>query len=96
MIAAAQAGVPMLLDGLATLAELSVADEIAPGTAAWCAAGHRSTEPAQRIALEKLGLLPVLDLDLRLGEGSGALLALPVLRSAALLAGEMALLADLA
>jgi nicotinate-nucleotide--dimethylbenzimidazole phosphoribosyltransferase len=41
-------------------------------------------------------LIPVLDLDLRLGEGSGALLALPVLRSAALLAGEMALLADLA
>ncbi|GAA3623221.1 nicotinate-nucleotide--dimethylbenzimidazole phosphoribosyltransferase [Microlunatus ginsengisoli] len=96
LIAAATAGVPVLLDGLATLAELSVADELAPGTAAWCAAGHRSTEPAQRLALEKLGLLPVLDLDLRLGEGSGALLALPVLRSAALLAGEMALLSDLA
>jgi nicotinate-nucleotide--dimethylbenzimidazole phosphoribosyltransferase len=96
LIAAAQEGVPVLLDGLATLAELSVADEIAPGTAAWCAAGHRSTEPAQRLALDKLGLVPVLDLDLRLGEGSGALLALPVLRSAARLTGEMALLTDLA
>ena len=85
----------MLLDGLATLAELSVADELAPGTAAWCVAGHRSTEPAQRLALDKLGLLPILDLDLRLGEGSGALLALPVLRSAALLTAEMALLSDL-
>ena len=95
MIAAATAGVPLLLDGLATLAELSVADELAPGTAAWCVAGHRSTEPAQRLALEKLGLLPILDLDLRLGEGSGALLALPVLRSAALLTAEMALLSDL-
>jgi nicotinate-nucleotide--dimethylbenzimidazole phosphoribosyltransferase len=95
MIAAAAAGVPMVLDGLATLAELSVADELAPGTAAWCVAGHRSTEPAQRMALEKLGLLPILDLELRLGEGSGALLALPVLRSAALLTSEMALLADL-
>jgi nicotinate-nucleotide--dimethylbenzimidazole phosphoribosyltransferase len=95
LIAAAQEGVPVLLDGLATLAELSMADEIAPGTAAWCAAGHRSTEPAQRLALDKLGLVPVLDLGLRLGEGSGALLALPVLRSAAELTGEMALLTDL-
>jgi nicotinate-nucleotide--dimethylbenzimidazole phosphoribosyltransferase len=92
---AAQRRIPVLLDGLASLAELCVADELLPGTAAWCAAGHRSTEPAQRLALDKLGLLPVLDLDLRLGEGSGALLALPVLRSAALLAAEMALLADL-
>jgi len=95
LIAAAQEGVPVLLDGLATLAELSVADEIAPGTASWCAAGHRSTEPAQRLALDKLGLVAVLDLGLRLGEGSGALLALPVLRSAARLTGEMALLTDL-
>ena len=73
----------------------SARDACGPGTAAWCVAGHRSTEPAQRLALEKLGLLPILDLDLRLGEGSGALLALPVLRSAALLAAEMALLSDL-
>jgi nicotinate-nucleotide--dimethylbenzimidazole phosphoribosyltransferase len=95
MIAAARQRVPVLLDGLATLAELAVADEIAPGTAAWCAAGHRSTEPAQRLALAKLGLPPVLDLELRLGEGSGALLALPVVRSAARLTAEMALLSDL-
>lgn len=95
LTAAAESGVPVLLDGLATLAEAAVAEDLAPGTVAWCAAGHRSTEPAQRLALDKLGLTPVLDLDLRLGEGSGALLAVPVLRSAVLLLREMALLADL-
>ena len=63
--------------------------------AAWCAAGHRSTEPAQQLALDKLGLVPLLDVGMRLGEGTGALTALPVLRSAVLLLREMALLADL-
>jgi nicotinate-nucleotide--dimethylbenzimidazole phosphoribosyltransferase len=95
LLAAARAGVPVLLDGIISVAELVVAEDIEPGVAAWCAAGHRSTEPAQRLALEKLGLEPILDLGLRLGEGSGALAAVPVLRSAPLLLGEMALLADL-
>jgi nicotinate-nucleotide--dimethylbenzimidazole phosphoribosyltransferase len=95
LTAAAQAGVPVLLDGLATLAEAAVAEDLAPGVIAWCAAGHRSTEPAQRLALDKLGLVPLLDLDLRLGEGSGALLAVPLLRSAVALLREMALLSDL-
>ena len=62
---------------------------------AWCAAGHRSTEPAQQLALDKLGLEPILDLGLRLGEGTGALTALPVLRSAVLALREVALLDDL-
>jgi nicotinate-nucleotide--dimethylbenzimidazole phosphoribosyltransferase len=92
---AARAGVPVLLDGVVPVAELCVAEDLEPGVVAWCAAGHRSTEPAQRLALEKLGLEPVLDLGLRLGEGTGALTALPVVRSAALLLGDMALLADL-
>lgn len=95
LIEAAGSGVPVLLDGLITVAELTVAEDLAPGVAAWCVAGHRSTEPAQRLALEKLGLRPVLDLSMRLGEGSGALTALPVLRSAVTLVREMALLADL-
>jgi nicotinate-nucleotide--dimethylbenzimidazole phosphoribosyltransferase len=68
---------------------------MAPGAAAWYAAGHRSTEPAQSLALEKLGLAPLLDLDLRLGEGSGAVAAVPVVRSAAALLRDVALLADL-
>lgn len=94
--AAARARVPVLLDGIVSLAQLGVAEDLQPGVVAWCAAGHRSTEPAQRLALEKLGLEPVLDLGLRLGEGTGALTALPVLRSAVLLLRETALLADLA
>ena len=92
---AARRGVPVLLDGIISVAELAVAEELEPGVIGWCAAGHRSTEPAQQLALDKLGLEPILDLGLRLGEGTGALLALPVLRSAALLLTEMALLSDL-
>ena len=96
LVAAARAEVPVLLDGVVTLAELGVAEDLEPGVVAWCAAGHRSTEPAQQLALDKLGLVPLLDVGLRLGEGTGALTALPVLRSAVLLLREMALLADLA
>jgi nicotinate-nucleotide--dimethylbenzimidazole phosphoribosyltransferase len=93
--AAARNGVPVLLDGVVSVAEACVAEDLEPGVVAWCAAGHRSTEPAQRLALEKLGLEPILDLGLRLGEGTGALTALPVLRSAVLMLRELALLADL-
>ncbi len=95
LVAAARAGVPVLLDGIVPVAELCVAADLEPGVVAWCAAGHRSTEPAQRLALDKLGLEPLLDLGLRLGEGTGALTALPLVRSAALLLAGMALLSDL-
>ena len=93
--AAATAGVPVLLDGIVSVAEAAVAEDLEPGVVAWCAAGHRSTEPAQQLALAKLGLSPILDLGLRLGEGTGALTALPLLRSAVGLLREMALLSDL-
>lgn len=96
MAAAARAGVPVLLDGVISVAAAIIADRMAPGAAAWFAAGHRSTEPAQSFALDKLGLEPVLDLGMRLGEGSGAVAAVPVVRSAALLLAEVALLSDLA
>jgi nicotinate-nucleotide--dimethylbenzimidazole phosphoribosyltransferase len=72
-----------------------VAEHVAPGTAAWFAAGHRSSEPAHGPALARLGLVPLVDLGMRLGEGSGALVALPLLSSAAVLLAETALLADL-
>lgn len=91
----AERGVPVLLDGLMSVACALVADRLAPGAAAWFAAGHRSTEPAQSLALAKLGLEPVLDLGLRLGEGSGAVAAVPVLRSAVALLRDVALLSDL-
>ena len=61
-----------------------------PAPRAWWIAGHRSTEPASRVALDALGLAPLLDLDLRLGEGTGALLALPLLNAAAATLAEMA------
>jgi nicotinate-nucleotide--dimethylbenzimidazole phosphoribosyltransferase len=95
LCAAARSGVPVLLDGIVSVAEAAVAEDLEPGVVAWCAAGHRSTEPAQQLALEKLGLEPILDLGLRLGEGTGALVALPVLRSAVLALRELAVLADL-
>ncbi|GAA1977163.1 nicotinate-nucleotide--dimethylbenzimidazole phosphoribosyltransferase [Nocardioides panacihumi] len=95
LLAAAQDGVPVLLDGLVSVACALTADRIEPGAAAWFAAGHRSTEPAQSLALAKMGLEPLLDLGLRLGEGSGAVAAVPVLRSAAALLRDVALLSEL-
>lgn len=95
LLAAAGAGVPVLLDGLMSVACALTADRIEPGTVAWFASGHRSTEPAQSLALEKLGLEPILDLGLRLGEGSGAVAAVPVLRSAVALLRDVALLSEL-
>ena len=92
---AARSRVPVLLDGIVSVAEAAVAEDLESGVVAWCAAGHRSTEPAQQLALDKLGLEPILDLGLRLGEGTGALTALPVLRSAVLALREVALLDDL-
>lgn len=95
MAAAARAGVPVLLDGVISVASAVLADRLAPGAAAWFASGHRSTEPAQSLALDKLGLEPILDVGMRLGEGSGAVAAVPLVRSAALLLSDVALLADL-
>ncbi|SFC66142.1 nicotinate-nucleotide-dimethylbenzimidazole phosphoribosyltransferase [Nocardioides terrae] len=95
LLTAAEQGVPVLLDGLMSVACALTADRIVPGAAAWFAAGHRSTEPAQSLALDKLGLEPLLDLGLRLGEGSGAVAAVPVLRSAVALLRDVALLSEL-
>ncbi|MBC9226054.1 nicotinate-nucleotide--dimethylbenzimidazole phosphoribosyltransferase [Aeromicrobium sp. 636] len=93
--AAAEAGVPVLLDGVISVAAATVAERLSPGAAAWMAAGHRSTEKAQWRALEALGHSPLVDVDMRLGEGSGAVAAVPLLRSAALLLSQMALLDEL-
>jgi nicotinate-nucleotide--dimethylbenzimidazole phosphoribosyltransferase len=95
MAEAARRGVPVLLDGLISVAAGLMAERLAPGASAWFAAGHRSTEPAQAFALEKLGLEPLIDVGMRLGEGSGAMAAVPLVRSAALLLRDVALLADI-
>jgi nicotinate-nucleotide--dimethylbenzimidazole phosphoribosyltransferase len=96
LLAAARHGVPVLLDGLMSVACALTADRLEPGAAAWFAAGHRSTEPAQSLALAKLGLDPLLDLGMRLGEGSGAVAAVPLVRSAVALLSDVALLSELA
>jgi nicotinate-nucleotide--dimethylbenzimidazole phosphoribosyltransferase len=88
--AGAQAGVPVLLDGVITLAAACAAEAIWPGTMQSCIASHRSVEPGASIALEHLGLTPLVDLGMRLGEGSGAATAYPLVVSAARLLGEMA------
>ena len=85
----------MLLDGLIALAEAVVAASIDSGVVAWLAAGHRSTEPGQSVALTRLGLEPLLDLGLRLGEGTGAVAAVPLLRSAVATLRDLAQLSDL-
>jgi len=74
---------PVMLDGVVSGAAALVAERLAPGAKAWWAAGHRSVEPAHTLALESLGLVPLVDLGLRLGEGTGALLAVPFLVAAA-------------
>lgn len=81
---------PVLLDGVVVTAAALVADELAPGARAWWQAGHRSTEPAHALALQRLDLEPILDLGMRLGEGSGAAVALPVLRAAVATLSAMA------
>ena len=90
IVGGAAAGVPVLVDGLIADAALLAAERLAPGVAARCIAGHRSVEPGAAAVLDELGLAPVLDLDLRLGEGSGACLALPVVEAAARILAEMA------
>ena len=75
--------VPVLLDGVIAGAAALVASAISPESMSACFAGHRSSEPGHTIALEHLGLRPLVDLEMRLGEGSGALLALPLLQGSA-------------
>ena len=89
-VEAAERRVPFVVDGVIALAALCVADRLAPGTASLAIAGHRSTEPAATAALDHLGLRPLLDLGLRLGEGTGAALAIPLVRAAAAALSEMA------
>ncbi|MDT5120350.1 MAG: nicotinate-nucleotide--dimethylbenzimidazole phosphoribosyltransferase [Mycobacterium sp.] len=81
---------PLLLDGMAVTAAALVAERLAPGARQWWQAGHRSTEPGHTLALAALELDPILDLRMRLGEGTGATLALPVLRAAVATLSSMA------
>ena len=85
---------PLLLDGLVVTAAALVAEQLAPGARLWWQAGHRSPEPAHGLALTQLNLIPIVDLGLRLGEGTGAAVALPILRAAVATLSSMATFSD--
>lgn len=90
MLAAAAHRIPVVIDGFISGAAALIATSIAPNTAAFLIAGHCSTEPGHRILLDHLGLKPLLNLELRLGEGTGAALALPIVESSCRILSEMA------
>ncbi|MEZ0321950.1 MAG: nicotinate-nucleotide--dimethylbenzimidazole phosphoribosyltransferase [Thermus sp.] len=78
-----EAGLPLVLDGFPVTAGALLAWRLEPGVREHLFAGHLSREPGHLLALEAFGLRPLLDLDLALGEGTGAVLAMPLLRAAA-------------
>jgi nicotinate-nucleotide--dimethylbenzimidazole phosphoribosyltransferase len=90
MIAGAAMRVPVILDGVIAGAAALAARAIAPDVMVACLAGHRSAEPGHTVALTALGLRPLVELDLRLGEGTGAVLALPLVTAAVAALREMA------
>jgi nicotinate-nucleotide--dimethylbenzimidazole phosphoribosyltransferase len=90
LLAAAARRVPVVLDGVIAGAAALAAAALAPNAVHAMVAGHLSTEPGARAALDHLSLRPLLSLDLRLGEGSGAALAVPLVQSAARLLHDVA------
>lgn len=90
--AAGDAELPVVLDGVVSGAAAIVAQAVDPAALETAIASHVSAEPAHRIALERLGLEPFLDWGLRLGEGTGGLLMLPMLDAAAALLEDVATL----
>lgn len=94
LIAAAQARVPILLDGFIVGASALLARAIAPNAIEYCIAAHRSREMGHAVTLRELALVPLFDLDLRLGEASGAALAFPLCEAAARMVCEMKTFAE--
>jgi nicotinate-nucleotide--dimethylbenzimidazole phosphoribosyltransferase len=90
LIGAAARRTPVVLDGMIAGAAALVAAAIEPRVVDYCFAGHRSVEPGHAVALARLGLRPLVDLDLRLGEGTGAVLAFPIVDAAGAVLREMA------
>ncbi|WP_432474801.1 nicotinate-nucleotide--dimethylbenzimidazole phosphoribosyltransferase [Amphritea sp. HPY] len=93
-ISCAQQGLPALVDGYITTAAALVAVKLQPGVKDWLIFSHCSAEPGHKAMLEALEALPLLDLGMRLGEGSGAATAVPLLRLACELHNGMATFAD--
>jgi nicotinate-nucleotide--dimethylbenzimidazole phosphoribosyltransferase len=95
ILRAASLQIPVVLDGVITLAAAIVAQAINPEIDQFCIAGHASSEPGSQIAIAHLKLQPILDLELRLGEGTGALLSIPIIRSSCHALSGMARISDL-
>jgi nicotinate-nucleotide--dimethylbenzimidazole phosphoribosyltransferase len=93
--AGVEAHVPVVIDGAIAIAALLVADATEPGLNRGCIAGHLSTEPSAAVGLRFLGMEPLIDLGLRLGEGTGACLAVTLLQAAARCITDMGRLEDL-
>lgn len=89
-ITAAQHGVPSLIDGCISTVAALVAVKLNPSVADWFIYAHQSAEPAHKLALEALSAEPILKLGMRLGEGSGAAMAIPVIQNALALHSNMA------
>lgn len=89
-LGSARRGIPVVLDGFIATAAALVAVRLRPEADGYLFAGHRSAEPGHRRLLEVLGLDPLLELEMRLGEGTGAVLAIPVLDAAGAILREMA------
>ena len=94
MLAAAARRVPVVVDGVISSAGALVAAGLAPKVKDYLIAGHRSVEPGHRAALEHLGLEPLLDLEMRLGEGTGGAIAMHVVEAAVRTLNEMATFAE--
>ena len=90
MIGAARAGAVVIVDGFIASAAALAAVRLAPALVDYLVFAHRSAEPGHDVVLDALGASPLLDLGMRLGEGTGALLAWPILRSAAAMLSDMA------
>ena len=87
--------IPVVLDGVVSNAAALVARALAPDSIDYAIAGHLSAEPGAGVALEKLGLEPLLDLDMRLGEGTGGVLAVPLVQAAARTLRELATMEEM-
>ena len=94
MLGAASCGLPVVLDGFLSYASALAACQIAPGVKPYLIPSHFSAEKGARIALEHLGLVPYLNMDMRLGEGSGAAMAMHIVESACAMHNRMGTLAD--
>ena len=94
ILGAARHGIAVLADGFISTAAAAIAFALEPRVRGYLFAGHQSEEPGHRVLLEYIGLKPILSLNMRLGEGTGAVLAMPIIESAMCLYNEMATFAS--